>query len=89
MNKTTLLTIFRSVYFVITGLIVIPLSLFFAWGGIAEGTSEMPVPEYLWLIAIWIIGLILHFRKLWFGVIIAIIPVVYFGALFIYVGYFI
>lgn len=92
MNKATLLTIFRFVYFVITGLIVIPISLFFGWGGIAEnyeGSTEMPAPEYLWLIAIWIIGLVLQFWKLWVGVMIAIIPVVYFGALVIYVGYFI
>ncbi|WP_010098905.1 hypothetical protein [Ornithinibacillus scapharcae] len=89
MNNTTLLRVFRSVYFVITGIIVIPLATFFASGGIGENYSgtEFPAPAYLWLIAIWIIGLILHFKKLWLGVIIAIIPVIYFGVLFINAGF--
>lgn len=85
MSKSIFLTVFRTLYFVITGIIIIPLTIFFASGGIAEsyGGDEFPAPQFFWLMAIWVIGLVLHFKKLWLGIIIAIIPVIYFGGLVI------
>ncbi|WP_077296460.1 hypothetical protein [Virgibacillus pantothenticus] len=89
MSKNILLKIFRIVYFVITGIIIILLATFFAAGGIAEsyGGTEFPAPGYFWLIAIWVIGLILHFKILWIGFIITIIPLIYFSILFFNAGF--
>lgn len=86
----TIKRVSRFIYFLITGILLIPLTLFFASGGIAEnyyGGTQFSAPEFFWLIAIWGIGLLVHFKWLWAGVIITSLPVFYLYVTMYLVGY--
>lgn len=80
-NKTIhIKNAFTVSHFILTGLITIPLAMWFAAGTIGESETEFPAPGFFSLIAIWLFGLAIHyFSKLkWLGIIISILPVAYF-----------
>jgi hypothetical protein len=70
------------IYFAVTGFITIPLALWFASGTIAESqtNASFPAPQFLWLIAIWMLGLVINYfsKFFWIGLIISFLPVGYF-----------
>lgn len=79
-NRVFLKNTFIVFYYTLTGLITIPLAMWFAAGTIAESETDFPAPEFFWLIAIWGLGLAMHyiFKLKWLGMMISFLPVAYF-----------
>lgn len=74
--------IFKILYVLLTGAIVISLSTFLAAGGIGENFTENPYPYswWLWLILIWGVGALLSFnvRLVRLGLFICTLPILFF-----------
>ncbi|MCA1057675.1 hypothetical protein LCL96_01930 [Rossellomorea aquimaris] len=76
------LKIYRIIHLVITGILTIPITLFFASGGLGENYTDhtFVYPQFLLVIAVWIIGSVLSFNKniATFGLMISALPAVFF-----------
>lgn len=78
----TIKKLFRIIYFFITGLIVMYLTLPFAAGLREDPSNGYPYPQFFIIMAIWALGWLLHFKYFWIGVIISLIPIVFFYPIF-------
>lgn len=83
--------IYRVCHILVTGIIVILISTFYASGAIGENYTDNPFPYPLWLIpiAFWMIGAILSFvkRTVKIGLVISALPFLFYIILFIIAYY--
>jgi hypothetical protein len=74
--------IYRTIHLTLTGIITITISLFIASGGLGENYTgnAFVYPQFLLLIAVWLIGAVLSFNKkrAKYGLIISALPTVFF-----------
>jgi hypothetical protein len=74
--------VYRIIHLVITGIITIPITLFIASGGLGENFTgnAFVYPQFLLVIAVWVIGVVLSFNKKMakYGLIISALPAVFF-----------
>lgn len=74
--------IYRIFHLLLTGIIVILLSTFFASGGLGENFTDNPYPYPGWLIPIlvWLIGAVLSFVKktIKIGLVISFLPLLFY-----------
>lgn len=76
------LKIYRIIHLVITGMITVPVTLFIASGGLGENYTGniFAYPEFLFVLAVWLIGAVLSFNKKTakLGLIISALPALFF-----------
>jgi hypothetical protein len=74
--------IYRIVHLILTGIITITVSLFIASGGLGENYTEntFVYPQFLLVIAVWLIGGVLSFNKKFakYGLVVSTLPTVFF-----------
>jgi hypothetical protein len=74
--------IYRIIHLAFTGIITITISLFIACGGLGENYTgnAFVYPQFLLVIAVWLIGAVLSFNKKWakYGLVISAVPTVFF-----------
>jgi hypothetical protein len=74
--------IYKIIHLILTGIITIPISLFIASGGLGENYTgnAFVYPQFLLVIAVWIIGAVLSFNKkrAKYGLVISALPALFF-----------
>lgn len=81
-------SMFKWIHIVLTGVITIPVTLFLASGAIGENVENeiFPVPGFLTLIVIWLIGAMLMFsdKTKVIGMILTVLPSIFYVLVIIY-----
>ncbi|MBM7579377.1 hypothetical protein [Jeotgalibacillus terrae] len=81
-------SIFRWIHIILTGIMTVPFTLFLATGFISENYDDelFLAPEFLILIAIWLIGAILMFfsKTKVIGMVLTTLPSVFYVAIIVY-----
>ncbi|WP_175989491.1 hypothetical protein [Bacillus sp. Marseille-Q1617] len=74
--------IYKIIHLILTGIITITISLFIASGGLGENFTgnAFVYPQFLLVIAVWLIGAVLLFNKkrIKYGLIISALPPLFF-----------
>lgn len=84
-NQSDYKTMVEYSYYLVTGILTFAISMWFASGTIAENPEGVifSEPVFLWNIAIWVLGVVIYLFKLrLLGMMISLLPVLYFLYLF-------
>jgi hypothetical protein len=84
--------IYRMTHLILTGIITITVSLFIASGGLGENFTgnTFVYPQFLLVIALWLIGAVLLFYKksAVYGLIVSALPTLFFIGNLVYAFFF-
>jgi hypothetical protein len=74
--------IYKIIHLILTGIITITISLFIASGGLGENYTgnAFVYPQFLLVIAVWLIGAVFSLNKKWaiYGLVISTLPTLFF-----------